>query len=458
MNTKQMQDINNTDKKIIVRFPPSPTGSLHIGNVRTAIFNYFFARKHEGLFVVRVEDTDKARSKKEYELGMLDSLKWLGFERDGELWHQSERTEIYKNYLDKLIAENKAYISQETEGENKEVVRFRNPNKKITFTDLIRGEITFDTTELGDFIIARNINEPVYHLAVVVDDFEMGVTHVVRGDDHVSNTPRHILIQEAIGAPRPLYAHLPLILAEDRSKLSKRKHGEAVSLDYYRKQGYLPEAIINCLALVGWNPGTEQEIFTSEELIKAFDFAQVQKGGAIFDKVKLDWINKEHMKRMDEGDRNTEILSRLQTLLPNSPKLSEPDFMQKIYPTIFDRINKWSDIDTMFGAGELQYFFDTPTYPTELLSWRGSSLEESKTHLNWVMGRLETTDEASFVDTESIKSLIFDYATEKGRGNVLWPLRVALSGKEKSPDPFTLIHVLGKQETLVRIGKAMKQI
>ena len=223
--------------KVITRFPPSPTGTLHIGNVRTALFNYFFARKNKGQFIVRVEDTDKARSKKEYELNMLESLKWLGLSRDGELWHQSERTDIYKKYLNKLIDEGKAYISQETEGENREVVRFKNPNKIVTFTDLIRGEISFDTTELKDFIIARNINEPVYHLSVVIDDFESNITHVIRGDDHVSNTPRQILIGEAIGAPRPIYAHLPLILAKDRSKLSKRKHGEAVSLDYYQKLG-----------------------------------------------------------------------------------------------------------------------------------------------------------------------------------------------------------------------------
>ncbi|MDO8664482.1 MAG: glutamate--tRNA ligase family protein, partial [Candidatus Liptonbacteria bacterium] len=167
-------------KKIITRFPPSPTGSLHIGNVRTALFNYLFARHHNGSFIVRIEDTDKARSKKEYEDGMFESLKWLGLERDGELWHQSERTEIYKKYLQKLIDENKAYLSIETEGENREVIRFKNPNIVVVFEDLVRGEVRFDTTELGDFIIAKNINEPLYHLAVVIDDFESGITHVIR--------------------------------------------------------------------------------------------------------------------------------------------------------------------------------------------------------------------------------------------------------------------------------------
>lgn len=281
-------------QKIITRFPPSPTGPLHIGNVRTALFNYIFAKKNGGDFIVRIEDTDKARSKKEYEDEMLESLRWLGLKWDGELLHQSERTKIYKKYLQKLIDENKAYVSTETEGENREVVRFRNPNKSVKFDDLVRGTVEFDTTELKDFVIAKSVDEPLYHLAVVIDDFESGVTHVIRGEDHISNTPRQILIQEAIGAPRPLYAHLPLILAQDRSKLSKRKHGESVSLDYYRNKGYSPEAIINYLALLGWNPGTEQEIFTLRELINVFDLERVHKGGAIFDEKKLAWVNRKH--------------------------------------------------------------------------------------------------------------------------------------------------------------------
>ena len=211
------------NNKIITRFPPSPTGFLHIGRARTALFNYLFAKKNEGKMVFRLEDTDKTRSKKEYEDSMIESLKWLGISWDNEvIERQSERTEIYKKYLRKLVDENKAYLSKEKieegekAGQENEVVRFRNPNTKITFTDLIRGDITFDTTELGDFIIARNIDEPLYHLTVVVDDFEMGITHIIRGDDGISNTPRQILIQQGIGAPKPIYAHLPLSLALDK--------------------------------------------------------------------------------------------------------------------------------------------------------------------------------------------------------------------------------------------------
>ena len=274
-------------RQVIVRMAPSPTGKFHVGSARTALYNFLFARKNDGKFILRIEDTDKERSKKEFENDILEGLEWLGLKYD-ELYRQSERGEVYKSYVEKMLSQDLVYESDD------KVIRFRNPNKKIKFNDLIRGEIEFDTTELNDFVIAKSVDEPLYHLAVVIDDFESGITHVIRGEDHISNTPRQILIQDAIGAPRPLYAHLPLILAQDRSKLSKRKHGESVSLDYYREKGYSPAAVINYLALLGWNPGTEQEIFTLEELIKVFDLSRVHKGGAIFDEKKLAWVSRKH--------------------------------------------------------------------------------------------------------------------------------------------------------------------
>jgi len=275
------------NQKIITRFPPSPTGNFHVGSARTALFNFLFARKNNGKFILRIEDTDKTRSKKEFEDNIFESLEWLGLKYD-EFYRQSDRGKIHRTYIEKMLDDGSIY-----EAEDK-IIRFKNPNKKVKFNDLVRGEIEFDTTELKDFIIAKSVDEPLYHLAVVIDDFESNITHVIRGEDHISNTPRQILIQEAIGAPRPIYAHLPLILAPDRSKLSKRKHGESVSLDYYRNKGYSPEAMINYLALLGWNPGTEQEIFTLPELINVFDFSRVHKGGAIFDEKKLAWMNRKH--------------------------------------------------------------------------------------------------------------------------------------------------------------------
>src|SRR3989344_2793415 len=396
-------DINKKEK-VITRFPPSPTGPLHIGNVRTALFNYFFAKKNGGQFIVRVEDTDKDRSKKEYEIGMLDSLEWLGLSRDGGIWDQSERTEVYKKYLNKLIDDGKAYISQETEGENKEVVRFKNPNTTITFDDLVRGTVSFDTSELKDFIIARNINEPIYHLAVVVDDFESGVTHVMRGEYGISNTPRQILIAEAIGAPRPVYIHLPLILASDRSKLSKRKHGETVSLDYYRQKGYLPQALLNYLALLGWNPRTDKEIFTLKELVEAFSISQIHKGGAIFDEKKLEWVNKQHIK-----------------LLPDTEK-------KKLM---------------IEGIKEAPYLVREPELEVEKIPWKETSREETI--------RLLEDSMHIIVDAGNLMA----YAKKKGRGSVLWPIRYALTGLDVSPDPFTILHILGKEKSLKRLERAI---
>jgi glutamyl/glutaminyl-tRNA synthetase len=304
-----------TRKKVVTRFPPSPTGFLHVGSVRTALFNYLFAKKFGGEMILRIEDTDKERSKKEFEVNITDSLCWLSLPWSNEkILRQSERSDVYKKYLEKLIVEGKAYVSRETpkeEGDRAEVVRFKNPNKKIKFTDLIRGEIEFDTTELEDFVIAKSLEEPLYHLAVVIDDFESGVTHVIRGEDGISNTPRQILIQEAIGAPRPIYAHLPLILAPDRSKLSKRKHGESVSINFYREKAYFPEAILNYLALLGWNPGDDREIFSLEELVQVFDLSKVQKGGAIFNIEKLNWFNKQYLQKLSAEEK----LSRTRELI-----------------------------------------------------------------------------------------------------------------------------------------------
>ncbi len=283
----------NKEKKIVTRFAPSPTGYLHIGNYRTAVFSYLYAKQNNGEFILRIEDTDRERSKKEYEDNIIDSLQWLGLSYD-RFYRQSEQISSHKKYLDELISKDLAYISREEakdgSGVMKEVVRFRNPNKVVTFDDMIRGKISMDTTDLGDFVIARSIDEPLFHFAVVIDDMEEGVTHIVRGEDHVSNTPRQILIWEALGKEPPSYAHLPLVLSPDRSKLSKRKG--ALAITEYRSMGYLPEALLNTMALIGWHPTDDTEILTMGDLIEKFSIDRIQKSGAIFDNVKLDWINK----------------------------------------------------------------------------------------------------------------------------------------------------------------------
>lgn len=448
-------------KKVITRFPPSPTGNLHVGSVRTAMFNYLYAKQNGGKMVFRIEDTDKERSKKEYEKDIIEGLDWLGIEFDKtKIIRQSERGEIYKKYLNKLIGEGKAYVSKEenqkiegrpikiTENLRAEVIRFKNPNKVVKFTDIIRGEIEFDTTELGDFIIAKSLDEPLYHLTVVVDDFEMGITHLIRGEDHISNTPRQILIQEAIGAPRPEYAHLPLILAPDRSKLSKR-HG-AVSVSEYKKMGYLPEALFNYLILLGWNPGTDQEIFSLDELLEQFDLTKVQKGGAIFSLEKLGWVNKEYIKKMDDKD----FKNKIENLV--SEKMTG-EMLEKIIPIIKERIETLGDVKKMSEAGEWDYLFNLGNLSEDGLLWKDDGKDIAKRHISSVINMLDKISEKEFT-TEKVKETIWDYASEQGRGSVLWPMRFALSGRDKSPDPFTLAEVLGKEETLSRLKLAKENL
>ncbi len=434
--------MNNT---VITRFPPSPTGFLHIGRARTALFNYIFAKKNSGKMIFRFEDTDKARSKKEFEDIMSDSLNWLDINWDNKVIEkQSERTELYKSYLNKLISEDKAYISKEKilegdkAGQENEVVRFRNPNIKITFTDMIRGDITIDTTDLEDFIIARNINEPLYHLAVVIDDFEMGITHIIRGEDGISNTPRQILIQRGIGAPQPIYAHLPLILAPDRTKLSGR-HG-AVSVTEYREKGCLPEALVNYLALLGWNPGTDQEIFSMDELIQAFDISKIQKAGAIFNEEKLKWFNKQYIAKMSMDD----FKIKAKDFLPS-------DISSNLLPLIKEKVSYFGEIQSVID-GELSFTKPLPSYNKESLKWKQEpDLVNTKKYLKEI---IDTISVLNNFTKESVKEAIWPMAEKIGKGNILWPMRYALSGKEKSPDPFIISEILGKEETLKRLNFA----
>jgi len=319
--------------EIRTRFAPAPTGLLHIGSTRTCLFNFLFTKKHHGRLILRIEDTDAKRSKLKYEKDIIDSLKWLGIEWEegpdigGNCgpYRQSKKREVYAKYLKKLLAEKKAYFcfcSQEdlearrqylmsigqapiydgkcatlskkevkknlAEGK-KFVIRFKTPSKNIVFEDQVREKIEFDTSLIGDFSIARDLDSPLYNFACAIDDFEMKISHVIRGEDHISNTPKQILLQEALSFPTPKYAHLPLILGPDRSKLSKR-HG-AVAVSEYKKMGYLPEALVNFIAFLGWNPGTEREIYSMPSLIKDFSLERVKKGGALFNIKRLDFLN-----------------------------------------------------------------------------------------------------------------------------------------------------------------------
>lgn len=457
--------------KIRTRIAPSPTGLFHIGNARTALFSYLFAKKNHGEFLLRIEDTDLERSKKEYEEDIIAGLRWLGLVWDGEITRQRERSPRHCEYLEKLLAENKAFycrhtpneLAQEQKDQELEkisfkhdcdhknnpaepsgVIRLKNPNKKIIFNDLIRGEIVFESELLGDIVIAKNLDTPLYNFAVVVDDAEMEITHVIRGDDHLSNRPKQILIQEALGLNQPEYAHLPLILNPDRSKLSKRHGGTSVT--EYKDAGYLPQAMLNFMALMGWHPRDEREIFSLDELIKEFDLDRVQKAGAIFNKEKLDSINRHYLKQLVPAEVAKYIAPYLIQYNPS------PEQSIKIAHLFQGRLNKFSEIKE-FAA----FIFDLPKYPSDLLIWKNSSAEKTKDNLETALMVLEKIAVGSF-DIDTTTTELMPVANKIGRGELLWPLRVALSGLEKSPGPFEIMEVLGRAESINRIKKAIDKI
>ena len=432
--------------QIVTRFAPSPTGHLHAGGYRTAFFAYLFAKKHNGKFVLRIEDTDRERSKQEYTDEIFNVFETIGISYD-EKYIQSEHVNRHQECLQQLIDSGNAYVSKEEakdgSGVIKDIIRFKNPNKIVTFVDLIRGEISTDTTDLGDFVIAKNITEPLFHLAVVVDDHDEGITHVIRAEEHIANTPRQILIHEALGFSIPQYGHLPLVLAPDKTKMSKRKG--AVPVVEYLERGYLPAALLNAICLCGWNPGTEQELFTRTELEKVFDLDKVQKAGAIFNEEKLNWFNREYIKLLSDVEKKTWVVK----YLPEKLKGLSDDMITKLVPVIIERVNYFGEIKDFADQGEYDYYVAPPEFTIEKIVWKTDTVDQSKAHLQKVYDVINNyTDDWT---VEGIKSTIWDYAESVGRGNVLWPFRYSLSGRDKSPDPFVLAFILGKSETLQRI-------
>ena len=452
---RTMQD---THDGVRVRFPPSPTGAMHLGNIRTAIFNHLFARHHGGTFILRIEDTDAARSKKEYEKDILASLAWLAIPYD-EFHRQSERAARHQECLERMIQEERAYLAEENQDGTGRVVRFKNPKKTVTFHDLIRGDISFDTTELGDFVIARAPDRPLYHLAVVVDDADMRITHIIRGEDHISNTPRQMLLQEALGAAVPQYAHLPLVLAQDKTKLSKRSG--SLSIAELRAHGYLPDAVVNYLALLGWHPEDDREIFTREELVAAFDLSRVQTGAAIFDPQKLRWVNKQHLALLSD-EAFEALLHEYLNAHPLPAPLSE-HALTALLPLLRERLEVFADMETLAREGEFDFLrkdFSLSEEEAEALVFpkacgKAGARERAARHLEEVACLLEALPEEAFTP-EKIKDALWSYAEQEGRGEVLWPMRYALSGRARSFDPFSLAAALGKEETLRRLGHAAK--
>lgn len=459
-------------QKVVTRFAPSPTGYFHAGSYRTALFSWIYARQNKGKFILRIEDTDKERSKKEYEENIVESLKWLGLEYD-EFYRQSDRTDIYRGYIKKLIESGHAYVSTpenelalkearikdgaagssaKEEAPLRSVIRFKNPNKKVVFDDIIRGRIEFDTTELGDFVIAKSEDEPVFHLVVVIDDHEMGITHIIRGEDHISNTPRQILIFEAIGAPVPHYAHIPLLLSADKSKLSKRKG--AVPISEYRDKGYIREAIVNYLALLGWHPTDDREVLSIDEIVSQFTLDRVQKSGAVFDENKLTWFNRQYVLSLSDADF-------IEHTIPFLPEWIVPksDIFNKLVPILRDKITTFAEVSTMLASsGELAFVRAIQDYPAQSLLWKKNpDAKAAATHLTQASEILASISSTEFT-ADTVKSALWPYVEANGKGDVLWPLRMSLTGQEKSPDPFISAAVLGREEVLARISSALKKL
>lgn len=480
---------------IRTRIAPSPTGFLHIGTARTALFNYLFSLKHKGTFVMRIEDTDLERSEKHFEKDIFKGFEWLGIEahespiRGGPYapYRQSERTASYISYAEKLLREGKAFYCFHSEAELEEekqqlieakkpylhlcefrnldpkeadmlkdakpshVIRFKTPaGRTISFTDLIRGEVIFESDLLGDFSIAKRIDAPLYHFAVVIDDFEMRISHVIRGEDHIANTPKHMLLIEALGFPQPQYAHLPLILGTDRSKLSKR-HG-ATSIVEYQEMGYLPDALFNFIALLGWNPGTDQELFSREELINAFSLEHVQKSGAIFDLTKLEWMNGEYIRRKSVSELSNlciPFLIKAGLLSDEHIKKEKRVFVEAVVALEQPRLKKLSEI-----AEKTDFFFNDPLPDRELLRWKSMTDEELRSALARSHDILSRFSAPLLKD--EIEKFFFAEIGGGDKGSVLWPLRVALTGKKASPGPFEIIAILGVREAIKRVEAAQQ--
>ncbi|OGZ24678.1 MAG: glutamate--tRNA ligase [Candidatus Nealsonbacteria bacterium RIFCSPLOWO2_01_FULL_43_32] len=458
-----------------VRMAPSPTGLLHVGLARTALFNYLFAQKEGGKFILRIEDTDRERSDPKFEKDIVEGLQWLGIKWD-EFYRQSERIAIYTQYLEKLLKESKAYycFCSEDELESKRqdqmsrgeapkyngkcrelqaaevkkylaenkpsIIRFKATSKKVMFHDLIRGQLEFDSSLVGDIAIAKDLATPLYNFAVVVDDFAMKITHVIRGEDHISNTPKQILLQEALDFPQVQYAHLPLILGPDRSKLSKR-HG-AVSVADYKKDGYLPETLVNFMAFLGWNPGGEREIFNLPSLVKEFSLENVQKSGAIFNLKRLDYLNGFYIRQKS--------IKKLAELCKSYLPEADQSELEKIVGIYQERLKKLSEIKELAGF----FFQDKLVYDKELLKWKNMTDKEISQSLDKSENLLSKIKEASWTKENIEKVLMPEAERVKDRGYLLWPLRVALTGQKASAGPFEIAAISGKEKTLKRIQNA----
>lgn len=495
-------------KKIRTRFAPSPTGYMHVGNLRSSLYEYLFAKQNKGVFFIRLEDTDQSREVAGAAENILKTLKMVGIEPDegiclkgdkvSEKGHfgpytQSQRLNLYQKYANQLVEAGLAYycfcteerlellrkdqeaaklptrydfhcryllpeeIKERLDRGDKYVIRMKVPeNREIEFDDMVRGKIKVNSREIDDQIILKADGFPTYHLAHAVDDHLMETTHVIRGEEWLPSTPKHILLFEALGWEPPIYAHLPMILNTDRTKLSKRQGDVAVE-DYLAK-GYLPDALVNFVSLLGWNPGTEKELFTLDELVKEFSFAKVHKAGAIFDVKKLDWMNGEYIKKMENKNFVQAAMPFFEKFLAAN-NLKIPVYLEANFDKAMlleqQRISRLDEV----GEGIRFLLTETLEYDPAKLVWKKSDAAKAKGVLVLLADEISNYVEADFTK-ENLENKLKNFITANNlaNGDVLWPLRVALTGADKSPTPFEVAEILGKELTVGRLRQAAEKL
>jgi glutamyl-tRNA synthetase len=473
-----------------VRFAPSPTGYLHVGGARTALFNWLFARRHGGAFVLRIEDTDVQRSSVDMVTGILDGLRWLGLDWDEGPgvdgphgpYFQSERLDRYRAAAARLVAAGRAYYCYcaperlraereraEARGEawqydrtclslapervseleaagTPRAVRFKVPAAHAAFNDVVHGSIAFDPRAIEDFVILRSDRHPTYHLSVVVDDVEMGITHVIRGDDHISNTPKHLLLFEALGAEPPTFAHVPLILGGDKKRLSKR-HG-ATSVTEYRRQGYLPAAMVNFLALLGWSPGGDRELMSVEELVAAFSLEGISGGNAVFNVEKLDWMNGQYIARLSAG----ELAAAVAALVADAGLAGPADaaWWHRVLDLLRPRAKRLTD----FVELARPFLVETVDYEPAAVD-RHLAEPAIGSHLGALAAALRAVDP---FDEPHVEAAVRGTAAERGlkAGALIHAARVALTGRTTSPGLFELIVLLGRERSAARLDRLVR--
>lgn len=502
-------------QKVRVRFAPSPTGYLHIGGLRTALYNYLFAKKNKGTFILRIEDTDQSRKVEGGIENIIRTLAAVGLKHDegvflsarGKIiqkgdkksYIQSERLPLYQKYAHKLVEDGNAYyctctserltqVRQEQtanklptmyDGHCRDknlsrnnakgtpfVVRLKVPESgKVSFIDLVRGHVEFDYKEVDDQVLLKSDGFPTYHLAVVVDDHHMDITHVMRAEEWISSTPKHLLLYQMFGWKAPEFAHMPQLLNADRSKLSKRQ-GDVAAEDYLKK-GYLPEALINFLALLGWNPSSDKEIYTLKDLAQAFDIAKVNKGGAVVNFEKLEWLNGHYIRQKSVRELTkfclpyfagagffksdiTKLLNPSSIILTSGEKVTLA-WISQIIALEQERLKKLIDI-----APATEYFFHEPNYDAEILQWKKMDKPAVVKSLTYLVELLKGANAKVWKASELEKFIKADIESHAfSMGEVLWPMRVALTGREFSPPPFAVAVILGKEKTLKRLYHAI---